>query len=92
MKNFIAFGETLSATGSTNDINHTPKIIGITDEEYVAIVTGNPIKLILVPACFAELIIAVKLGCIKTPAIVIAIYGLHLNFFAAEFASKNGKK
>lgn len=33
VKNLIGFGEILSANGSTNDINHIAKIIGITDEE-----------------------------------------------------------
>ena len=61
---------------------------GITDEEYPAKVTGNPKNETGSPAVFN----AAKLGCNNTPAIVIAKYALHLNFLAAEFASKNGKK
>lgn len=33
VKNLIGLGETLSAIGSTKDINQTPKIIGITEDE-----------------------------------------------------------
>ena len=84
----VKSGDTLSAIGSTNDINHTPRIIGITDEEYPAKVTGNPKNETGSPAVFN----AAKLGCNNIPAIVIAKYALHLNFLAAEFASKNGKK
>ena len=87
VKNFIGFHDILSAIGSTNDMNHTVRIIGMTDEEYVACLTGIP-KNLTAPS----LNIAAKLGWRSIPATDKAKTMLHPNFFAAEYARRNGRK
>ncbi|WZU01125.1 hypothetical protein MGH68_16885 [Erysipelothrix sp. D19-032] len=44
VKNFTDLGETLSATGSTKDINQTVRMIGITDDAYDTAAIGIPKK------------------------------------------------
>ncbi|MPM81941.1 hypothetical protein SDC9_128999 [bioreactor metagenome] len=62
MKNLIAFGDILSAIGSTYDINQTPSIIGKTLELYDAKEIGSPNTPIDVPASFAVLTIVTNVG------------------------------
>ena len=44
-KNFTALGDTFCIQCSTMDMNHTPSIMGMTDDAYIALVTGrNPMN------------------------------------------------
>ena len=73
-------------------MNQTPSIIGKTLELYEAKVIGNPKMANDSPVSLAVLTIVTNVGWSNIPPSIIAKYGLHLNFLAAEFAKNIGKK